>query len=93
MEEGSSRMITVKYEQELELSNDEATEMIAQVLQEDFIFLTQEINELRNIGANLTMIQGADLVNNMNVRDAMRTLIKYYMVKEDYDAFLAEYGR
>lgn len=86
-------MITVKYEQELELSNDEATEMIAQVLQEDFIFLTQEINELRNIGANLTMIQGADLVNNMNVRDAMRTLIKYYMVKEDYDAFLAEYGR
>ena len=83
-------MINVNYTARLELDDDQATEVVADLLQDDFDFLTREIIELKN-QSNLSTVQAADLINSMNVRDAVQTLLKYYMVHRDYENFMALY--
>lgn len=83
-------MINVNYTARLELDDDQATEVVAELLQDDFDFLTREIIELKN-QSNLSTVQAADLINSMNVRDAVQTLLKYYMVHRDYENFMALY--
>lgn len=80
-------MYNVTVRKNMELDFDEAGSLIAQVLQEDFDFISKEINEMKRI-RHFSEVQVHDWNNNMEVRDAMKTLMRYYMTKQDYDAFM-----
>lgn len=84
-------MITVTYEKELELSPDQADDVVVQSLQENFIFLTNEINELKSY-TNLHPVQAQDMIRSMDVRDGIKNVLSYYMTKNDYVDFMSEYG-
>ncbi len=83
-------MVKVKYTKDLELDTLEAGSLVAQVLQDDFEFLSKEINELRSKAYNGTMksYEAEDYSNDLVIREAMKTLMKYYMTHNDYNEFM-----
>ena len=80
-------MYNVSVRKNMELDFEDAGNLVAQVLQEDFDFISKEINEMKKI-RHLSEVQVHDWNNNMEVRDAMKVLMRYYMVKSDYDEFM-----
>ena len=80
-------MYNVTMRKDMEIDFEEAGDLVAQVLQEDFDFISKEINEMKKI-RHLSEVQVHDWNNNMEVRDAMKVLMRYYMVKDDYDEFM-----
>lgn len=80
-------MYTVKHSAELDLNMVEAENLVAQILQEDFEFISQDINELRS-KSDLKPYEGVDLARNIEVREAMKTLMQYYMVRDKYLEFM-----
>lgn len=80
-------MISVEHKSRLELDILEAGNLVAQVLQEDFEFISKEVNELKAKN-RLSDVEIQDWDNMIEVRDAMQTLMKYYMVHDDYLAFM-----
>lgn len=77
--------VTVRKNMELDLV--EAGNVVAQVLQEDFEFISKEINELQSRN-DLKPFEAVDLANNIEIRHAMKTLLRYYMVHGDYTEFM-----
>lgn len=77
--------VTVRKNMELDLV--EAGNVVAQVLQEDFEFICKEINELQSRN-DLKPFEAVDLANNIEIRHAMKTLLRYYMVHGDYTEFM-----
>lgn len=86
MEKGKV-MYNVSVRKNMEIDLDDAGNFVAQVLQEDFDFISKEINEMKKI-RQFSDVQVQDWNNNIEVRDAMKTLLRYYMVKSDYDEFM-----
>lgn len=86
MEKGEV-MYNVSVRKNMEIDLDDAGNFVAQVLQEDFDFISKEINEMKKI-RQFSDVQVQDWNNNIEVRDAMKTLLRYYMVKSDYDEFM-----
>lgn len=80
-------MYNVSVKKNMELDLIEAGNIVAQVLQEDFDFISKEINELQSRN-DLKPFEAIDLANNIEIRHAMKTLLRYYMVKSDYDEFM-----
>lgn len=80
-------MYTVKHSAELDLNMVEAENLVAQILQEDFEFISQDINELRS-KSDLKPYESVDLARNIEVREAMKTLMQYYMVRDKYLEFM-----
>ena len=80
-------MYNVSVRKNMEIDLDDAGNFVAQVLQEDFDFISKEINEMKKI-RQFSDVQVQDWNNNIEVRDAMKTLLRYYMVKSDYDEFM-----
>lgn len=80
-------MYTVKHSAELDLNMVEAENLVAQILQEDFEFISKDINELRS-KSDLKPYEGVDLARNIEVREAMKTLMQYYMVRDKYLEFM-----
>lgn len=77
--------VTVKRNMEIDL--DDAGNLVAQVLQEDFDFISKDIIELKS-KRNITPVEAEDLMNNVQVHEAMKILLSYYMVKRDYNEFM-----
>jgi hypothetical protein len=82
-----SEMIKLKHTKEIEIDIGDAENLVAQVLQEDFDFICKEIIELRS-KSRLSDVQIQDWNNNMEIRDAMKTLMRYYMTHRDYTEFM-----
>lgn len=80
-------MYNVSVKKNMELDLVEAGNIVAQVLQEDFEFLSKEINELRT-KRDLKSFEYEDLSNNIEMQNAMKILLRYYMVKSDYVEFM-----
>ena len=80
-------MYNVSVKKNMELDLEQAGNVVAQVLQEDFEFISKEINELQSRN-NLKPFEAVDLANNIEIRDAMKTLLRYYMVRGDYTEFM-----
>lgn len=80
-------MYNVTVRKNIELDLIEAGSIVAQVLQEDFDFISKEINELQSRN-DLKPFEAADLANNIEIRHAMKTLLRYYMVHSDYVDFM-----
>lgn len=80
-------MYNVSVKRDMEINLEDAGNLVAQILQEDFDFISKEINELdRKI--NKLPHEVEDQFNNLEVRAAMKRLLRYYMTKRDYDEFM-----
>lgn len=80
-------MISLNHMTKIEVDPIEAGNFVAQVLQDDFDFISKEINEY-NRKKNLSAIETEDMLNSVEVRSAMNTLLKYYMTYKDYKEFM-----
>lgn len=81
-------MYNVSVRKNMEIDLDDAGNLVAQVLKEDFDFISKEINELTYKLRTLRPHECEDLQRNIEVRDAMKVLLSYYMVKSDYNEFM-----
>ena len=76
--------VTVKKNMEIDL--DDAGNLVAQVLKEDFDFISKDIIELKS--KSLKSFEMEDLKRNLEIQEAMKTLLSYYMTKSDYHEFM-----
>ena len=81
-------MIKLKRTREIEIDIEEAQNLVAQVLQEDFDFISKEIRELQYLPRTMTSVEVQDWNNSMEVREAIKTLMRYYMTRNDYNEFM-----
>jgi hypothetical protein len=88
MEKGKEVMIKLKRTREIEIELEEAQNLVAQVLQEDFDFISKEIRELQYLPRTMTSVEVQDWNNSMEVREAMKVLMRYYMTRNDYNEFM-----
>jgi hypothetical protein len=80
-------MYTLKHTKSVEVEVEEAGNLVAQVLQEDYEFVSASINELK-FKSNIRPHEAEDLARDLEIRNAMKTLLSYYMVKSEYDKFM-----
>lgn len=81
-------MYNVTVKRNMDLDFEDAGDLVAQVLQADFEFISKEIHELKAKWNTLKPHEVHDWNRNMEVRDAMKTLMSYYMTKRSYDEFM-----
>lgn len=81
-------MYNVTVKRNMELGFEDAGDLVAQVLQADFEFVSKEISELTYRLNTLKPHECEDLKNNIEVRDAMKRLLSYYMTKRSYVEFM-----
>lgn len=65
----------------------EAGNIVAQILMDDYKFISKDINELKS-KIDLSDVELQDLENNLNVRGAMTELLAYYLTHEDFVSFM-----
>lgn len=80
-------MYNVTIQKNAELNHEQAGSIVAQVLQEDFEFLSKEIAELLH-KRTLKPYEYEDLKNNKEIQHAMKSLLRYYMTHRDYTEFM-----
>jgi hypothetical protein len=80
-------MYTLKHTKSVEVEIEEAGNLVAQVLQEDYEFVSDSINTLK-FKRDLKPYEAEDLARDLEIRNAMKTLLSYYMVKDEYDKFM-----
>ncbi len=81
-------MYNVTVKRNMELGFEDAGDLVAQVLQEDFEFICKEIHELKRKMGSLRDFEVEDFKRTAEVHDAMKVLLSYYMKKRDYDEFM-----
>ena len=80
-------MYNVSVRKNIQVDLQEAGSLVAQVLMEDFEFISKEVNELVH-KRDLKRHEAEDLANNIEMRDAMKSLLRYYMTHRDYAEFI-----
>jgi hypothetical protein len=66
---------------------EEAQDLTRLVLEDDFVSLCEDINELRN-KFSLESYEAADLGNFIEMRNAIKTVLRFYSTKEQFDEFM-----
>ena len=79
-------MYNVTMQKNVELSHEQAENLVGQVLKEDFEFISKEINELR-MYSSLKSHKVIDLQRNLEIREAMKVLLTYYLTHKDHTEF------
>lgn len=80
-------MYSVNVTRPMEIEVGEAGNIVAQVLMDDFQSICEDIRNLR-LKPNLRSFEAEDLANDIEMRDAMKTLLRYYMLQSDYAEFM-----
>jgi hypothetical protein len=80
-------MYTLKHTTSVEVDLEEAGNLVAQVLQEDYEFVSDSINKLK-FKPHMRSHEAEDLARDLEIRDAMKTLLSYYMIKDEYNKFM-----
>lgn len=80
-------MYNVSVKKNMQIDLDQAGNLVAQVLMEDFEFISKEVNELYH-KSDLERHEVEDLGNNIEMRDAMKSLLRYYLTHRDYMEFI-----
>ena len=80
-------MYTLKHTKSVEVDLEEAGNLVAQVLQEDYEFVSDSINKLK-FKRDIQSYEAEDLARDLEIRNAMKTLLSYYIVKGEYDKFM-----
>jgi len=78
-------MYNVTMQKNVDLDHQQAASLVGQVLKEDFVFITKEINETGL--KTLLPHQVIDLQRSLEVRAAMKVLLTYYLTYEEYTEF------
>lgn len=81
-------MYNVSVTKNMEIDLEDAGNLVAQILQEDFEFICKEIHELKRKMGSLRDFEIEDFKRSAEVHDAMKILLSYYMTKRDYDEFM-----
>lgn len=81
-------MYTVTMKKNIEIDEVEAGSFVAEVLKSDFEFIAKEVNELHFRLHTLKEYERQDLLYNMEIYDAMKTLLRYYMTLKEYNEFM-----
>ena len=81
-------MYNVSVKRNMEINREDAGNLVAQVLQEDFEFICKEIHELKHKMGSLRDFEVEDFKRNAEIHDAMKVLLGYYMTKRNYDEFM-----
>ena len=79
-------MYSVSVRKNMEIDLDDAGNLVAQVLQEDFDFISKDIIDLKS--KSLKSYEMEDLKRNLEIQEAMKTLLSYYMIKREYNEFM-----
>jgi len=80
-------MYNVTLQNHVALNHEQAGSLVAQVLKEDFEFISKEIGEL-SFKRDMKPHEYEDLRNNIEMRDAMKSLLRYYMTHREYTEFM-----
>jgi hypothetical protein len=80
-------MYNVTLQNHVALNHEQAGSLVAQVLKEDFEFISKEVNELMR-KQGLKPHECEDVANNIEMRDAMKSLLRYYLTHNDYTEFM-----
>lgn len=88
MEKGKEVMYNVSVQKNVNLSHEQAGNLVAQVLKKDFEFISKEISSLTYSLTTLWPPECEDLKNNIEMRDAMKSLLRYYLTHNEYTEFM-----
>lgn len=80
-------MYSVNVRHKIVLDDLEAGEVVVGVLKTDYDFISKSINEMRN-RRDLKSFEALDLATDIELREAIKTLLRYYMIHEDYLEFM-----
>lgn len=72
----------------LKLNYDTVDDIVLQVLKEDYINLKKSLAETK--GLDLLPHQEADRAYDKKLFKSLKRVLRYRMVREDYEAFMAE---
>jgi len=78
-------MYNVTMHKNIKLDHDQAENLVGQVLKENFEFISKEISELGLRSLRPHEVQ--DLKRNLEVRDAMKVLLTYYLTHNEQTEF------
>lgn len=83
-------LVNVTMEQEIDLDMEAAGNVVANVLMEDFEYISKDINTwMRQLGSpNCPPYVAQDLADSIEMRNAMQTLLRYYLNMDDYRDFM-----
>jgi uncharacterized protein YfbU (UPF0304 family) len=81
-------MYNVTVRNKLEIDQNEAGRMVGEILKSDFEFIAKEINELHGKLHTLKDYERQDLLDNMEIYDAMKALLRYYLTRDEYTMFM-----
>lgn len=71
----------------INVDDERAGDLVAQVLQKDYELICASIRALRS-KPRLERYEMEDLANDLDFKDAMKTLLSYYMKHSDYIEFM-----
>lgn len=82
--------VKVKVEQELNLDWEDSQKIVVAVLKEDFDSLTNDIQGCRKDRSyyDLKPYEKEDLDRWMRTRDAIYTMLNYYLAPDELDSFM-----
>jgi hypothetical protein len=78
---------TVNASKTMNVDVEEAQDLTRLVLEDDFASLSEDINRLRN-KFSLESYEANDLGNFIEMRNAIKTVLRFYSTKEQYDEFM-----
>lgn len=81
-------MYNVTMQKKVELDQIEAGRLVGEILKSDFEFIAKEINEMHGKLNTLKDYERQDLIDNMDIFDAMKALLRYYLTHDEYSMFM-----
>lgn len=81
-------MYNVMMQKKIELDQIEAGRLVREILKSDFEFIAKEVNEMHGKLHTLKDYERQDLLNNMEIYDAMKALLRYYLTHDEYSMFM-----
>ena len=81
-------MYTVSVKKKIDIVADDAGNFVAEVIKNDFDSLAKSVSGMYNSLHTLKPYEREDLLNDMEVLDAMKVMLRYYMVHDDYSTFM-----
>lgn len=82
--------VKVKVEQELDLDWEDSQKIVVAVLKEDFDAITNDIEDYRKGRSyyDLKNFEKEDLDRWLKTRDAIYTMLNYYLAPDELDSFM-----
>lgn len=72
---------------DVSIAPEEADNLVAKILMETFENLSRGILSLRH-KPNLSRVDAEDLANDIEIREGIKVVLKYFMVDDDYQDFI-----